>query len=107
VVKMPSLFSYSSKSNILNFRISPELKDWIVKKNVSVELKKVLIALVESLWVEDEQTINQFLNELSKKQIWEFLIYFFLTHKHLDLESEFSRLKHKLIELLNQNQNQK
>jgi hypothetical protein len=96
---MPSLFAYSSKSNILNFRISPELKDWIVKKNVSVELKKVLIALVESLWVEDEQTINQFLNELSKKQIWEFLIYFFLTHGHLNLEDEFSKLKHKIIEL--------
>jgi len=103
---MASLFSYSSKSNILNFRVDREIKDWIVRKNIAPDLKKVLISIVENLWLEDEQTIIDFLRELSKKEVWEFLIYFFLTHGHLNLEDEFSKLRHKIIELL-KNQNQK
>ena len=75
-----------------------------MKKNVASDLKKVLVSLIEVLWAEDEQVISGFLKELSKKQTLDFLIYFFLTHKHLDLEAEFSKLKHKIIELLNQNQ---
>ena len=97
---MVSLFAYSNnKTNILNFRVDRELKDWVQRKNVSVELKRVLVKVVECLWLEDEQTINQFLRELSKREVWDFLIYFFLQHKHLNLEQEFSKLKHKIIEL--------
>ena len=103
---MVSLFSYSSKKNILNFRVEPEIKEWITRKGVSVDLKKVLLAIVENLFYEDEQTINGFLRELSKKEVWDFLIYFYLANKHLDLEKEISQLKHKIIELLQQCQQQ-
>lgn len=101
---MANLFPYISNKNknILNFRVDRELKDWITRKQISTDLKKVLIAIVENLWNEDEQVINQFLRELSKKEFWDFLIYFFLQHKHLNLEQEVSRLKHRIIELLNE-----
>ena len=103
---MVSLFSYSSKKNILNFRVEPEIKEWITRKGVSVDLKKVLLAIVENLFYEDEQTINGFLRELSKKEVWDFLIYFYLKNKHLNIEEEMSKLKHRLIELLQQCQQQ-